>query len=327
MDLLEVKNLHTHFHTDYGTVPALNGVSFSVKKGEVIGIVGESGSGKSVTSLSILQLLGNKGKIESGNILFKGKEITSFSKKEMMNIRGNEISMIFQEPLTSLNPLIRVGKQITESITLHRDYSKKQAKEHALKMMKLVGIPQAEEKYNYYPHQLSGGMRQRIMIAIALACDPELLIADEPTTALDVTIQAQILGLMKKIARELGTSIILITHDLGVVAEMVDRIAVMYSGRIVEENNVEDFFANPRHPYSKGLINSTPSVDQKEKLDPIRGNVPAPANKPSGCPFHPRCPFAMDICKEEFPEDTYYGDQKMVNCWLYNEEGVSSWAK
>lgn len=323
MNLLEIRDLHTHFHTDHGSIPALNGVSFSVRKGEVLGLVGESGSGKSVTSLSILQLLGSKGKIESGSILFKGSEISSFSNKEMMDIRGNEISMIFQEPLTSLNPLIRVGKQITESIILHRDYTKKQAKEHAVKMMKMVGIPQAEEKYNYYPHQLSGGMRQRIMIAIALACDPELLIADEPTTALDVTIQAQILGLMKKIAREMGTSIILITHDLGVVAEMVDRVAVMYSGTIVEENNVEDFFANPRHPYSKGLINSTPSVDQKGVLDPIKGNVPAPNNKPSGCPFHPRCPFAKDICKQEVPNDRYFGEQVMVNCWLYDEEGVS----
>ncbi len=321
MDLLEVKNLHTHFHTDYGSIPAVNGVSFSVKKGEVLGIVGESGCGKSVTSLSILQLLGNKGKIESGSILFKGQEISTFSKKEMRKVRGNEISMIFQEPLTSLNPLIRVGKQITESVLLHRNYSKRQAKEHALKMMKIVGIPQADEKYYYYPHQLSGGMRQRVMIAIALACDPELLIADEPTTALDVTIQAQILGLMKKISRKLGTSIILITHDLGVVAEMVDRVAVMYSGKIVEENNVEDFFANPKHPYSQGLIHSTPSVDQKEILDPIKGNVPAPANKPSGCPFHPRCPFAMEICKTEVPEDIYFGENKMVNCWLYGEEG------
>lgn len=321
MNLLEVKDLHTHFHTDRGSIPAVNGVSFSIKKGEVLGIVGESGCGKSVTSLSILQLLGNKGKIESGSILFKGQEISKFSMKEMRKVRGNEISMIFQEPLTSLNPLIRVGKQITESILLHRDYSKKQAKEHALKMMKIVGIPQAKEKYHYYPHQLSGGMRQRIMIAIALACEPELLIADEPTTALDVTIQAQILGLMKNIARELGTSIILITHDLGVVAEMVDRVAVMYSGKIVEENNVEDFFENPRHPYSQGLINSTPSVDQVETLHPIKGNVPAPANKPSGCPFHPRCPFAMDICKTEFPEDTTFGAQEMVNCWLYGEEG------
>lgn len=294
MNLLEVKDLHTHFHTDQGVVPALNGVSFSIKKGEVLGIVGESGCGKSVTSLSILQLLGNKGKIERGSIQFKGQELTTFSKKQMRKIRGDEISMIFQEPLTSLNPLIRVGKQISETVMLHREnISKKQAKDRAIQMMKTVGIPQAEEKYNQYPHQLSGGMRQRIMIAIALACDPELLIADEPTTALDVTIQEQILGLMKKIARETGTSIIFITHDLGVVAEMVDRVIVMYSGQVVEENDVIRFFEQPKHPYSQGLINSTPAIDQEQKLEAIRGNVPAPANKPAGCPFHPRCPVAM----------------------------------
>lgn len=322
MTLLEVVDLHTHFQTDHGSIPALNGVSFSLEKGEILGLVGESGCGKSVTSLSILQLLGNKGKIVSGSIFFKGKDISKFSKKEMMKIRGNEISMIFQEPLTSLNPLIQVGKQIAESVQLHRNYSKIQAKKHALKMMKLVGIPQAEEKYHFYPHQLSGGMRQRVMIAIALACEPELLIADEPTTALDVTIQAQILSLMKKICREFGTSIILITHDLGVVAEMADRVAVMYSGRIVEQNDVADFFKNPKHPYSRGLINSTPSIEQKAPLEPIKGNVPAPTNKPKGCPFHPRCPFAEEVCKQEPPSDYFYNGCKMVSCWLYNKERI-----
>ena len=325
MNLLEVKNLHTHFHTDRGLVPALNGVSFSIKKGEVLGIVGESGCGKSVTSLSILQLLGNKGKIEKGSIQFKGQELTTFTKKQMRKVRGDEISMIFQEPLTSLNPLIRVGKQIAETILLHREnYSKNQAKEHAIKMMKMVGIPQAEEKYSQYPHQLSGGMRQRIMIAIALACNPDLLIADEPTTALDVTIQEQILGLMKKIAHETGTSIIFITHDLGVVAEMVDRVIVMYSGQVVEENDVVSFFEAPKHPYSQGLINSTPAIDQGQKLEAIRGNVPAPANKPNGCPFHPRCPMASDICKTNVPKNTYFGKQEMVNCWLYDKEAKTS---
>ncbi|MUK87513.1 ATP-binding cassette domain-containing protein [Ornithinibacillus sp. L9] len=325
MNLLEVKNLHTSFYTDHGVIPALTGVSFSVKKGEVLGIVGESGCGKSVTSLSILQLLGNKGKINSGSIHFKGQDLTTFSTKKMRKVRGNEISMIFQEPLTSLNPLIRVGKQIEETVLLHKEeLSKIEARNHAINMMKMVGIPQAEEKYAYYPHQLSGGMRQRIMIAIALACDPELLIADEPTTALDVTIQEQILGLMKKITRELDTSIILITHDLGVVAEMVDRVVVMYSGQVVEENEVEKFFANPKHPYSKGLIRSTPSIDQEDNLESIKGSVPTPANKPSGCPFHPRCPFAMEICKSQAPENMYYGEEEMVNCWLYKEEVKTS---
>ncbi|MFD2044610.1 ABC transporter ATP-binding protein [Ornithinibacillus salinisoli] len=325
MNLLEVKDLHTNFYTDHGVIPALTGVSFSVKKGEVLGIVGESGCGKSVTSLSILQLLGNKGKINSGNIHFKGQDLTTFSTKKMRKVRGNEISMIFQEPLTSLNPLIRVGKQIEETVLLHKkELSKIEAHNHAINMMKMVGIPQAEEKYAYYPHQLSGGMRQRIMIAIALACDPELLIADEPTTALDVTIQEQILGLMKKITRELDTSIILITHDLGVVAEMVDRVVVMYSGQVVEENEVGKFFANPKHPYSKGLIRSTPSIDQEDNLESIKGSVPTPANKPSGCPFHPRCPFAMEICKSQAPENMYYGEEEMVNCWLYKEEVKTS---
>lgn len=325
MSLLEIKNLHTEFQTTHETIRVLNGVSFSVEKGKVLGLVGESGCGKSVTSLSILQLLGNKGKIKSGEIHFKGQDISNVSEKKIRKIRGNEISMIFQEPLTSLNPLIRIGKQIAESILLHdQKASKSNAQERALELMKTVGIPQAHEKFNHYPHQLSGGMRQRVMIAIALACEPELLIADEPTTALDVTIQKQILGLMKKAAKELDTSIILITHDLGVIAEMVDQVAVMYSGEVVEQNEVRRFFDNPRHPYSQGLINSTPAIEQVEKLEPIRGHVPSPSKKPSGCPFHPRCPFAMDKCKESNPPSLYYEKNEMVKCWLYEKEDTQN---
>lgn len=321
--LLDVRNLHTHFFTEYGVIPSVNGVSFSIDKGEVVGIVGESGSGKSVTSLSILQLLDEAGRIVEGEIEFDGKDLTQLNEKELRKLRGNKISMIFQEPLTSLNPSFTIGKQISEAIQLHQNVTKEEAKKKSIDMLRKVGIPNPEKQYKSFPHLLSGGMRQRVMIAMALSCSPELLIADEPTTALDVTIQAQILRLMKKLSYEFDTSIIIITHDLGVVAEMVDRVIVMYGGQIVEENNVFDLFENPKHPYTKGLLNSTPKIHELHyKLESIEGNVPAPDKMPTGCKFHPRCPFAMEKCKQEEPEFLRNGEDSGVKCWLYKEEGV-----
>ncbi|MBU8919166.1 ABC transporter ATP-binding protein [Neobacillus sp. 114] len=322
--LLEVKNLHTHFYTENGVVPSVNGVSFSINKGETVGIVGESGCGKSVTSLSILQLVDESGKIVNGEILFEGEDLTSFSKKQMRKIRGNKISMIFQEPLTSLNPVFTIGSQITEAIQLHQNVTKQEAKQKAIEMLKRVGIPRAEKLYYSFPHLLSGGMRQRVMIAMALSCNPQLLIADEPTTALDVTIQAQILNLMKDLIKEYQTSIIMITHDLGVVAEMVDRVIVMYAGQIVEHNNVFDLFKNPLHPYTKGLLNSTPKIHElKDQLESIEGNVPIPSELPLGCKFHPRCPFAMDKCQSQEPPLMELAHGAQVRCWLHEEQGVN----
>ncbi|WP_066295902.1 ABC transporter ATP-binding protein [Bacillus sp. FJAT-29937] len=318
--LLEVKELKTYFFTEYGVVPSVDGVSFAINKGETVGIVGESGCGKSVTSLSILQLVNEPGKIVSGEVTFNGQDLTKYSNKRMRKIRGNKISMIFQEPLTSLNPVFTIGSQISESFRLHQNVDKKNAKELAISMLKKVGIPKAEKVYSSFPHQLSGGMRQRVMIAMALSCNPELLIADEPTTALDVTIQAQILNLMKDLSREFKTSIIIITHDLGVVAEMVDRVIVMYAGQIVEQNNVFDLFKNPRHPYTQGLLNSTPKIhDLKDKLESIKGNVPTPNELPHGCKFHPRCPFAMDKCRQQEPPLFQLAQLTEVRCWLHEE--------
>lgn len=321
--LLEVKDLQTHFFTDSGTVASVNGVSFSVGKGETVGIVGESGCGKSVTSLSLLQLVSEPGKIVGGEILFDGKNLLKYSKREMRQLRGNKISMIFQEPLTSLNPVFTVGSQISEAIRLHQNVDKTEAKKKAIEMLKKVGIPRAEKHYFSFPHLLSGGMRQRVMIAMALSCNPQLLIADEPTTALDVTIQAQILKLMKKLSEEYGTSIIMITHDLGVVAEMVDRVIVMYAGQIVEQDNVFNIFKNPKHPYTKGLLNSTPKIHQlKDQLESIEGNVPIPSELPVGCKFHPRCPYAMDICRNQEPSLVQAKDGSEVRCWLHSDEEV-----
>lgn len=321
--LLEIKDLHTHFYTEYGVVPSVNGVSFSINKGETIGIVGESGCGKSVTSLSILQLVDESGKIVNGEILFEGDDLTKYSKKQMRKIRGNKISMIFQEPLTSLNPVFTIGSQISEAIRLHQNVSKQEAKQKTIEMLKRVGIPRAEKLYYSFPHMLSGGMRQRVMIAMALSCNPQLLIADEPTTALDVTIQAQILQLMKELSKEYQTSIIMITHDLGVVAEMVDRVIVMYAGQIVEQNDVFKIFNNPQHPYTKGLLNSTPKIHQlTDQLESIEGNVPIPSELPAGCKFHPRCPFAMDKCFNHEPPLFQLGDGEQVRCWLHEEQEV-----
>jgi peptide/nickel transport system ATP-binding protein len=321
--LLEVKDLKTYFYTEHGVVPSVNGVSFQVNKGETIGIVGESGCGKSVTSLSLLQLVSEPGKIVGGEILFDGENMTNYSSKQMRDVRGNKISMIFQEPLTSLNPVFTVGRQVSESIRLHQNVDKKTAKERAIDMLSKVGIARAEKVYSSFPHQLSGGMRQRIMIAMALSCKPQLLIADEPTTALDVTIQAQIIKLMKDLSKELHTSIIIITHDLGVVAEMVDRVIVMYAGQIVEQNNVFDLFKSPKHPYTKGLLNSTPKIHQlNDQLESIEGNVPSPAEMPHGCKFHPRCPFAISKCREMEPPLFQLDQGAEVRCWLNEEEGV-----
>jgi len=321
--LIDVKNLQTHFFTENGVIPAVNGVSFSAEKGEVVAIVGESGCGKSVTSLSILQLINKPGKIVNGEILFNGKDLTTFSEKQIRKVRGNKISMIFQEPLTSLNPVFTIGNQISETIRLHQKLDKKQAKQETIEVLKKVGLPNPDKHYSSFPHQLSGGMRQRVMIAMALSCNPELLIADEPTTALDVTIQAQILNLMKKLREELKTTILLITHDLGVVAEMADKVVVMYGGEIVEQNNVYDLFENPKHPYTKGLLHSTPKIQELDyELESIEGNVPNPDQLPKGCKFNDRCPFAMDKCKEEVPSLIGMGEDSLVRCWLHENKEV-----
>jgi len=321
LKLLEVRGLKTYFYTEDGVVPAVDGVDFSLDKGETLGIVGESGCGKSVTSLSIMRLVPSPpGKIVSGKILFKGEDLVKKSEAGMREIRGNDISMIFQEPMTSLNPVFTIGNQITEVIELHQGLSKQQAINKAIEMLKLVGIPSAEQRINEYPHQLSGGMRQRVMIAMALACNPELLIADEPTTALDVTIQAQILELMKDLKKKLGTAIILITHDLGVVAEMAENVLVMYAGKVVEYADVKSLFKDPKHPYTIGLLGSIPRLDVvKKKLHVIKGVVPNPFEMPEGCRFNPRCDYAKDICRQKEPPLKELEGNRQVRCWKYIE--------
>lgn len=327
--VLELKDLHTHFFTDNGEVPAVDGVSLKLHKGEVVGIVGESGSGKSVTSLSVMQLIPKPpGKIVSGDILFKGKDLTNYSEKQMRKIRGNEIAMIFQEPMTSLDPLFTIGNQIVEGIRLHEKISKQDAKKRAVNMLELVGIPRAGEVVDEFPHQLSGGMRQRVMIAMAMALNPEVLIADEPTTALDVTIQAQILDLMRSLNKEKETSILLITHDLGVVSEMCDRVVVMYSGQVVEEGTVREIIKDPQHPYTKGLIKSLPNLHKKEqKLYSIPGTVMKPKKDFVGCRFAPRCEFAFDRCFQESPELYSLDNFRHSRCFLHDEgKGVEEFA-
>lgn len=322
--ILEVENLKAKFKTDQGVVSVIDGVDFTVKKSETLGIVGESGCGKSMTCLSIMRLLPGNGKNE-GTIHFNGNNLLSLSKKEIQKIRGNEIAMIFQEPMTSLNPLHTIGRQIEESIKLHRNLSKKERKEQAIKMLTLVGMPRPEEIYHEYPHMLSGGMRQRVMIAIAMACQPKLIIADEPTTALDVTIQAQILELMKDLKNQTGTSIMLITHDLGVVSEMCDRVIVMYAGQVVEEVSVRELFSNPKHPYSIGLIESVPDInEEKEYLSTIEGSVPLPNQMPKGCRFAPRCSKAMPICHQKQPSLLPVDDRHKCRCWLYQDNKEDS---
>lgn len=318
--LLEVKDLRTYFHTKKGDVHAVDGVDFSVDKGKTLCIVGESGCGKSVTSLSIMQLIDKKGEIVSGQVNFQGKDLLHYEEKDIREVRGNKISMIFQEPMTSLNPVFTIGRQVSEPLILHRGMSKKEGKQEAIELLTRVGIPRADEIVNEYPHQLSGGMRQRVMIAMALACEPELLIADEPTTALDVTIQAQILDLMNGLQSKYGMSIIFITHDLGVVAEMADHVVVMYAGRIVEEADSLELYDNPKHPYTIGLLGSIPDIDNdKERLANIDGVVPNPLSMPKGCPFHPRCEKATSLCKEEIPELREVVEGHKVSCFLYEE--------
>lgn len=320
-NLLEVKNLQTHFISDSGTVKAVDGVSFNVAKGETLGIVGESGSGKSVTSLSIMGLLkGTPGKVVGGEILFDGEDLTTVSEKKMQALRGNELAMIFQEPMTSLNPVFKIGRQLEEAIILHMKLSKKAARQRSIEMLTSVGISRPETIVHEFPHQLSGGMRQRVMIAMAMACNPKILIADEPTTALDVTIQAQILDLMRDLNESNETAILLITHDLGVVAEMCDRVVVMYGGRAVEESDVYSIFANPKHPYTQGLLASIPIIGERvDRLKSIPGNVPVPSNMPEGCKFAPRCPMAMDVCWEKEPTFKEIEENHSCRCWLHEE--------
>ncbi|MDI6617242.1 MAG: ABC transporter ATP-binding protein [Clostridiales bacterium] len=321
--LLEVKDLVTQFKLKDGTFNAVDGMSFNIDNGEIVALVGESGCGKSVTSLSILGLIPNPpGKVIRGEILFKGKDILKKTRREMQDIRGNEISMIFQEPMTSLNPLFTIGKQITETLIRHKKMGREEAKERAVEMLDLVGIPSPGERFKNYPHQMSGGMRQRVMIAMALACNPELLIADEPTTALDVTIQAQILDLILKLKNKLNTAVLLITHDLGVVAEVADRVVVMYCGKVVESGSVKEIFAKPLHPYTEGLLLSIPKIDEKkEELFMIPGTVPNPLNMPAGCAFSTRCSKCMEKCIRKMPQLVKYGDRQ-IRCFMYGlDEG------
>lgn len=321
--ILEVENLRTSFFTHVGEVKAIRGVSFHLDKGETLGIVGESGSGKSVTSMSIMRLLQSPGKIVDGDILFNGESLIKKEEKEMQKIRGNDISMIFQDPMTSLNPVYTIGNQIMEAIIKHQKLDKAKAKEKAIEMLKIVGIPSPEKRIDQYPHEFSGGMRQRAMIAMALSCEPQLLIADEPTTALDVTIQAQILELMKGLKDRLQTSIILITHDLGVVADVCSRIIVMYGGIILEEGTSEEIFYNPKHPYTLGLLKSVPKLtdkQNKQRLIPIPGSPPDLLKPPIGCPFAARCEYAMKICTQKMPQYTKISNTQRSLCWLLHED-------
>jgi dipeptide transport system ATP-binding protein len=319
--VLEVKDLQVTFTTYGGEVQAVRGVSFDLFKGETLAIVGESGCGKSVTSQSIMRLIPSPpGRIADGAVLFKGKDLTKLKESEMRDIRGADISMIFQDPMTALNPTITIGEQIIEGIMQHETISRQDARKKALEMLNLVGIPNPSERLKHYPHQFSGGMRQRIVIAMALVCEPEVLIADEPTTALDVTIQAQILDLFKDIQKKTGVSIIIITHDLGVVAQVADRIAVMYAGKIVEAGERREIFYNPQHPYTKGLLNSVPRLDlDGADLVPIGGSPPDLFAPPAGCPFAARCGFAMEVCDRVYPYKTHLSRDHHVDCWLQDE--------
>lgn len=315
--LLSVRDLKTSFFTHVGEVKAVRGISFDVNEGEVLGIVGESGSGKSVTSLSIMGLLQYPGRVVDGEILLNGEDILTYSKDQMRKVRGKEIAMIFQDPMTSLNPVYTIGNQIMEMILEHEKMSRREARERAIEMLKLVGIPAAEKRIDSYPHEFSGGMRQRVMIALALSCNPKLLIADEPTTALDVTIQAQILNLIKKLNRQFGMTTMLITHDLGVVATVCDKVAVMYGGLIMEYGTADEIFYHPRHPYTMGLLGSIPHVDggEKRRLIPIDGTPPDLINPPKGCPFSTRCKYCMNVCTQEQPP-YFEEDKHRTMCWM-----------
>ena len=316
-NILSVQNLHTSFHTDKGEVKAVNGVTFNLEKGKILGIVGESGSGKSVTAYSIMRILEKNGRITEGKILYKGQDIAEFSEKQMREFRGKCCSIIFQDPMTSLNPVFTVGNQLKEAIELHTDRKGKEAEARAIEMLTLVGVNEPEKRVKQYPYELSGGMRQRVMIVMALACEPDILIADEPTTALDVTIQAQILELMQSLQKKLGMAIIMVTHDLGVIADMCDEIIVMYGGRVCERGTAEDIFYRPHHEYTKGLLRSIPNVDRiGEKLIPIPGTPINLLNMPKGCAFCPRCEEAMKICIEEQPPEMQMPDGHFASCWL-----------
>ncbi|MFQ6067655.1 MAG: ABC transporter ATP-binding protein [bacterium] len=321
--LLEVKNLKTYFYTDEGVVRAVDGVSFHIKKEETLGMIGESGCGKSVSALSIMRLISQPpGRIIEGEINFKGENLREKSEPELRRIRGNEIAMIFQEPMTSLNPLFTIGDQIAEAIILHQKVGKREAQCRVVEMLERVGMPSPERRAHQYPHQLSGGMRQRAMIAMALSCNPDLLIADEPTTALDVTIQAQILELMERFKRELGMALLLITHNLGVIAEVSDRVAVVYAGKTVEYADAVSIFKHPKHPYMRGLLESVPRLDDVgEKLKIIEGTVPTALDLPRGCRFHPRCEKVMEVCKVRSPRILEVEKDHWVQCWLYDSEG------
>lgn len=322
--LLAVRNLKTYFATEEGLVRAVDGLSYELCRGETVGIVGESGCGKSVHALSIMRLIPMPpGRIVGGQILFEGRDLLKLSDEEMRKIRGNRIAMVFQEPMTSLNPVLTIGEQIAEAVILHQKLDKKAAWERAIEMLERVKIPLARERVRDYPHQFSGGMRQRVMIAMALSCNPSILIADEPTTALDVTIQAQILDLMRDLQQEFGMSIVFITHNLGVVAEMCDHVVVMYAGRPVEHTGVREIFADPKHPYTWGLLHSIPKLtSRRERLIPIEGHPPSLIDLPPGCPFAPRCPFVMEVCVTEDPADFVVGPQHTAKCYLYSDKAT-----
>ena len=321
--ILEIKDERLSFFTPAGEVKALNGVSFSMNQGDVLGIVGESGSGKSVTAYSIMGLTAYPGRLVGGTVWFNGHQIDKMTEKEFRKIRGNEVSIIFQDPMTSLNPVYTIGNQIVEVILLHTKKSKQEAWTRAKELLELVGINEPERRLKQYPHELSGGMRQRVMIAMALACNPKVIIADEPTTALDVTIQAQVLEMMKNLKEQYNTSMLMITHDLGIVAEICDTVSIIYAGRIVEHGTLEDVFDYTRHPYTEGLFNSLPDLDHREqRLKPIKGLMPDPSNLPAGCAFCPRCDYAMEICKTQKPKRVYRNEEHYVECHLYNEENI-----
>ena len=323
--LLSVKDLHTSFTTDHGEVQAVNGVSFNLDAGKVLGIVGESGSGKSVTAYSIMQILADNGRITSGEILYKGEDISRWGESKMQDFRGKCCSIIFQDPMTSLNPVFTIGSQIAEAVLLHTKSSKHEAMEKALEMLKLVGINEPEKRLKQYPYELSGGMRQRVMIAMALACEPDILIADEPTTALDVTIQAQILELMQSLQKKLGMAIIMVTHDLGVIAEMCDEIVVMYGGRFCERVTADEIFYNPRHEYTRGLLRSIPNItNMKERLVPISGTPINMLNMPKGCAFCARCDKAMKICLEQVPEERIINEYHRASCWINTRDNIGT---
>jgi len=324
--ILTIENLRTYFHTRGSVVKAVDGIDLEVGAGEILGLVGESGSGKSVTALSIMRLIGSPGVIEDGRIVFKGTDLLELSENQMREVRGDKISMIFQDPATYLNPIMKVGRQIAEPLTLHRGLSRSEAKKRVLELMDVVGIPDPKQRIDDYPHQLSGGMRQRILIATALACQPDILIADEPTTALDVTIQAQILDLLRELQSSFGSSVILITHDLGVIAEMCERVVVMYAGKVMEVGDTEALLTDPKHPYTAALLESLPRLgEERDRLQVIPGSVPSAVTPPPGCRFHPRCAMAEEVCGLDLPGVLQLGDGRQVACHRWSKQAIGIW--